>query len=174
MTSRSGTLSAGQVAQVDQAERRHRLERAVARRVPPLPAPCVKRLVGELDLAGLGERLAGFDEQLDPQATHRRPRARAARRSRLAVAGMSPRANARRPAAARRSEARRAQLDAVVVERSELAEVAMGLLEVVAEDLLELERAVALRVAGVRPRDESLVERRPGALEEAVVASCRG
>ena len=82
---------------------------------------------------------------------------------------MSPRPNARRPADVSRSAARVPELAPVVVERAELREVAVGLLEVVAEDLLELDLAAALAVDAVGPVDEALVERRPGALEQAVV-----
>ncbi len=55
----------------------------------------------------------------------------------------------------------------MVVERAELRQVAMGLLEVVAEDLLVL--GCALAVHAVRPLDELLVERRARALENALV-----
>ena len=94
----------------------------------------------------------------------RRPggRTAAARRSRLAVAGMSPAGEG--PAAGRGQSLGGAdpELDAVLVERSELGQVAMGLLQVVAEDLLELERPVAIRVDRVGPLDEPLVQRRRG------------
>ena len=55
----------------------------------------------------------------------------------------------------------------MVVERPELEEVAVGLLEVVAEDLLVLDRALAVHAVG--PLDELLVEGRAGALQHAVV-----
>ena len=55
----------------------------------------------------------------------------------------------------------------MVVQRAELGEVAVRLLEVVAEDLLVLRRAFA--VDAVRPLDELLVERRASALEDPVV-----
>ena len=64
---------------------------------------------------------------------------------------------ARERAAARRGEpARRvaADLVALLVERAELAEIAVRLLEVIAEDLLELEAAAALGVDLVGPADE--------------------
>ena len=54
-----------------------------------------------------------------------------------------------------------------VVERAELREVAARLLEVVAEDLLELGATVAVHL--VRPRDEPLVQVGAGALEDRVV-----
>ena len=72
-----------------------------------------------------------------------------ARPRRFAAAGTSPRANARRPAAARRREAVGADLAPAVVERAELREVTMSLLEVVAEDLLVLRRTLA--IARCRP-----------------------
>src|SRR5262249_17616734 len=53
----------------------------------------------------------------------------------------------------------------------ELGEVLVRLLEVVAEDLLELGPAVALPVNAFGPIDESLVERRPGTLENPLVRS---
>src|SRR5581483_11041398 len=79
----------------------------------------------------------------------------AARRNRFAAAGMSPRANARRAAE--------------VVERSQLGQVAVRLLEVVAEDLLVLGLPPALAVDAIGPVDEALVQRRAGALEQAAV-----
>jgi hypothetical protein len=45
----------------------------------------------------------------------------------------------------------------------------MGLLEVVAQDLLELDRPVAVAVHPIRPRHEALVERRAGALQHSLV-----
>ena len=96
-----------------------------------------------------------------------RGRRAAARPSNDAALGMSPRANARRPAEARRRDALLADLPSPLVERAELGEVPPGLLEVVAEDLLELDPAVAIRLVG--PRDESRVEVRPRALQDAVV-----
>jgi len=55
----------------------------------------------------------------------------------------------------------------VVVERPELGQILVRLLEVVAEYLLVLQRAVA--VDPVRPPDESLVKRRSSALQESVI-----
>jgi hypothetical protein len=57
----------------------------------------------------------------------------------------------------------------VIVEGPELAQVPVRLLQVVAEDLLELGRAVAVAVDAVGPRDEALVELRPRPLEQALV-----
>ena len=73
---------------------------------------------------------------------------------------MSPRANARRPAEARRRAAVGADLAAVLVERAELGQVPMRLLEVVAEDLLELGRA-ALALTLSAHSTNSLVQRWP-------------
>ena len=54
-----------------------------------------------------------------------------------------------------REPARRVATDrAVLVQRPQLAQVAMRLLEVVAEDLLELERAVAVGVDAIGPAHE--------------------
>ena len=47
----------------------------------------------------------------------------------------------------------------MVVDRTELCEVAVRLLEVVAEDLLVLHRAVAVEVHALRPVGELLVQR---------------
>ncbi len=55
----------------------------------------------------------------------------------------------------------------MVVERAELGEVPIRLLEVIAEDLLVLGRALAVDAVG--PLDELLVKRRAGALEDSVV-----
>ena len=62
-----------------------------------------------------------------------------------------------RPSARRRQPFGRAdpEIDPVLVERPELGQVAVGLLEVVAEDLLELELAVPIRVDRVGPRRRS-------------------
>ena len=68
----------------------------------------------------------------------------------VTAAGTSPRANARRPADARRARAVLADRAPAIVERAELREVRPRLLEVVAEDLLELGAAVAVDL--VRPR----------------------
>ena len=79
---------------------------------------------------------------------------------------------ARERAPPRRREAPRAvaaDLARLLVERPELAEVALRLLEVVAEDLLELEAAAALGVDLVGPANEVDVQGRPRALEDAVV-----
>ena len=77
---------------------------------------------------------------------------------------------ARERASARRREAARpvlADRAAAIVERPELGEVRPCLLEVVAEDLLELGAAVAVDPVG--PHDEALVEIRTAPLEDAVV-----
>ena len=69
----------------------------------------------------------------------------------------------------RRKAARavRSDREAVIIERAEFREVHPRLLEVVAEDLLELGDAIA--VHGVGPYDEPLVEVCPSALEYPVV-----
>ena len=58
---------------------------------------------------------------------------------------------------------------ALGVERPELGAVAVRLLEVVAEDLLELLLAAALPVDALGPGDEALVHRRPRPLEQRAV-----
>src|SRR6185437_14371734 len=57
----------------------------------------------------------------------------------------------------------------VVVERPELGEESMRLLQVVPQDLGELERALPLGVHAVCPFDEAFVRLGTGALELAVV-----
>ena len=79
---------------------------------------------------------------------------------------MSPRAKARRPADASRVAPRTPELVAVVVERAELREVVVRLLEVVSEDLLVLRLAVAVAVDRFGPVGEPLVQRRARPLEE--------
>jgi hypothetical protein len=60
-------------------------------------------------------------------------------------------------------------MDGFVIERSELASIAIRLLEVIAEDLLELGLAAASPVDLVRPLDEALMQRHALALEQASV-----
>ena len=82
---------------------------------------------------------------------------------------MSPRPKARFPAEASRRRRPRAELPPVVVERPEIREVAVRLLEVVAEDLLVLGLAVAVAVDALRPGDEALVQGDACPLEDAGV-----
>ena len=56
-----------------------------------------------------------------------------------------------------------------LVQWPQLAQVSVGLLQVIAEDLLELERAVALGVDLVGPAHEPQVQIGARALEQAVV-----
>ena len=97
------------------------------------------------------------------------PSSATARRYRLAAACESPRAKARLPGCGQAPRAVGADRDALLVERPEFAQVAVRLLEVVAEDLLELERAVAVGVDAVGPAHEVDVQLRARALEQAVV-----
>ena len=142
----------GQVVEVDRARGvAVAAERRVAE-VDGLAPGQLEDLVGDGQLAVLCERLAGLDEQ-------RRTRCRSSGRQDGGgppkEVGRSPacRRGRRRvgPAAARRSARADPELDAVLVERPELGQVAVGLLEVVAEDLLELELAVRVRVDPRRP-----------------------
>ena len=105
------------------------------------------------------------------RAGQARPRAAAPppRRSSVAAAGMSPRAKARRPAAAELGRGPPRELAARVVEWPELGPVAERLLEVEAEDLLELLLAAALPVDPLGPRHEALVELGAGPLEQRAV-----
>ena len=75
------------------------------------------------------------------------------------------------PAAGRSQLLGRAGADQprMVVDRAQLGQVAIRLLEVVAEDLLVLLRAALAAVQLLRPLGEPLVKRGPGALEQAVV-----
>ena len=84
--------------------------------------------------------------------------ARAPARAGRAAARWSPRQSARRPAAASRSPARSARVASGL---SELRLVAGGLLEVVAEDLVQLDQ---LAPALLQPAGEALVQLRPGRL----------
>ena len=77
---------------------------------------------------------------------------------------MSPRANALWPADRSRSDACRPMARAAVVERAQLGEVGVRLLEVVAEDLLVLAGAVAVHLVG--PCHEALVQLGPMPLQE--------
>ena len=82
---------------------------------------------------------------------------------------MSARARARRPAD---DELRRRALGdgaRLVIDDPELGAIAVRLLEVVAEDLLELELAAALPVDPLCPGHEPLVQRRADALQQAAV-----
>ena len=72
---------------------------------------------------------------------------------------MSPRAKARRPALDQPPRRIGADRHALLVQRPQLAQVAVRLLEVIAEDLLELERAVAFGVDPVGPAHEFDVQR---------------
>ena len=57
----------------------------------------------------------------------------------------------------------------MVVQRAELGEARVGLLEVIAQDLLVLDGSVAVLVHAVGPADEAFVEKCAGGLEEPPV-----
>jgi hypothetical protein len=61
------------------------------------------------------------------------------------------------------------QVHAVLVERPELGSVAIRLLEVIAEDLLELRCAPPFGIDDVCPGHELLVQQRPGPLQQPLV-----
>ena len=138
----------------------------------PLQRGSLHRLVeldaGPRELAGLHERLAEQRQQLETAiAVHLEEIGRAPEE-----VGGGRHVAAREGAPAGRGEPRRRpqpQVAPVVVERPQLGEVAVRLLEVVAEDLLVLGLAVALAVHALRPVDEALVKCGPRALEDAVV-----
>ncbi len=155
--------------------RRCEAEREAARGTPGPREParsrrCRDRLPEHrarlLEAAGHEERLAVLGQQPQPAAMLRGQQGHRAPEQRH---------RARHVAACERAPARRgeapgallADLATAGVERAELGEVATGLLEVVAEDLLELDAAILVRDVG--PRDEALVEVCPCALEDAVV-----
>ena len=128
------------------------------------------------DGRGLGE-LAGLDldlpeivQQLDPR---RRRRHRAGRRP--GATGWPPPGgrHGRRLVGRQRRAWRRAGGDvaSLVVDLAELASVAIRLLEVVAEDLLELLLAPALAVDPLGPAHETFVELRSRPLEQGAVRS---
>ena len=139
--------------------------------------PVVAGLVGGADrlpehLAGLGEladvhqRLAQVGEQVEPVLVEGR---KERRRAPEQVRGGRHVAAGERPVAGRSQPLGRLPADgsAAVVERAELGEIGVRLLEVVAEDLLVLARAVAVHLVG--PRHEALVELSPMPLQEAGV-----
>ena len=128
----------------------------------PDPRRCRRRLVDRRERFGEVAVLEKHVGELDARARSGRVESSSssavARRSRFAAAGRSPRANARRPAEASLSAARPPSSRPARVERPELRAVPDRLLEVVAEDLLELRLAVALAVDTLGPLDEPLVE----------------
>src|SRR4029079_12864739 len=63
----------------------------------------------------------------------------------------------------------RGERSSSLVKRPQLRSIADGLLEVVAQDLLELRLAAALAVDGLRPLHEALVGGRPGPFQQALV-----
>ena len=101
---------------------------------PPLPPRWC--LIGVIEGAKLGQASPRSTRSAASSAPS--SRSAEARRRRLAAADMSPRARrspSRRPEPLRRSAAK---CSAVVVKRAEVREIAVRLLEVVAQDLLEL------------------------------------
>ncbi len=125
-----------------------------------------ERILCFAETPGLQHCLAGFREELEPALDILREER---------VGALEQVRGGRRVAARERPASRRGQPPgavgteraAVVVERPELGQIAMRLLEVVAEDLLVLRRALAVDAVG--PLDELLVERGPRALEDRVV-----
>ena len=103
-------------------------------------------------------------------------RSATAREMRFAPAGASLRTNARRPAVPSRSAARRPSFAIVGLDRPELRAIPECLLEVVADDLLELERSLAepalepLRVALVQTGPHLLRHRLVGRIPNQEVA----
>src|SRR5205814_729394 len=116
----------------------------------------VQRAVGLVELALLPERLGEIGQEAEPPwvvgrvESHGPPQE--IRRGRHVAPGERPPTRGRQPRGAANAE-----LEAVLVERPELREVPVRLLEVVAEDLLELAGAVADAVRAVGPVDELLV-----------------
>lgn len=143
------------------------LERRVAER-----ACAVERLVEQPlrlgELADLHRRLTEVGEHLEPLARALRQQLDRAsqqvdRRPHVAAAEGAP---------ARGAEVgggTQAQGDAVGVVRGKLEQVAARLLEVVADDLLELELAVAVAVDPLGPAREARMQPGAGALRQTVV-----
>ena len=132
----------------------------------------IEDLVGLRELADLQVRLARRDEQSRSLGVSLAEETSGAveevRRGREVAAGQrtsSGRCEARRGA--------RTERDRVVVQRPELAPIAVRLLEVVPEDLLELGLASTQPVDLVRPIDEALVQDDAFALEQAPYAVSR-
>ena len=122
---------------------------------------CSRTRSASAQRAGLGHRLARLDQE------HRAAAAPSGSVERGAVQEVGRR---RHVAAGERSPAGRGQpfggahseLAPVVVERPELAQESMRLLQVIAEDLRELEAALPLGVHAVGPFDEAFVMSRTG------------
>ena len=120
------------------------------------------------ELADLHQRLAEVGQQLEPLALALRQHVD--RPPQQARGGLHV-ATRERPPPGRAELARAApaELAALVVERRELEQVAARLLEMEADDLLELELAVALPVHALGPVGEPPVQPRADALRQAVV-----
>src|SRR6185503_12790005 len=131
-----------------------------------VPCCLVQHLERVVEAPGHEERLSVVGQHAEPGPMLAREKGRGTAEQRCGAWNVA--ASERAPA--RRGEAPGALLPYFppsLVQRAELREVGPGLLEVVAEDLLELDHAVAVRQIG--PRDEARVEVRPCALEDAVV-----
>ena len=123
---------------------------------------------GFLEPAFFHQRVDELRQQLDPQGVVGLEEGRGAAEQ---VARGRRVATPEGPPAGRRELGRGARRDrpTLVVERPELRAIANGLLEVIAEDFLELGLAAAVPVDRFGPRDEPFVEGRPRPLEQALV-----
>src|SRR5205814_7434614 len=127
-------------------------------------------LAGFLEAAFFHQGVDGLRHELDPEwiiglEEGRRAAEQVACRRRVATTKGPP---------AGRGELRgRACRDrsTFVVERPELRAVAHGLLQVIAEDLLELRLPAAIAIDRFGPRDEPLVERGARPLQQALIGS---
>ena len=127
----------------------------------------VEDVRGRVEVTLLEIGVAEVDHELEPEVRRRR-------QQRDGPAQQVDRG--RDVAPGERALARRGELDrgpfadpARIVDRSQLDPIAIRLLEVVAEDLLELELATTLAVDRVGPVDEPFVELGAGPLEQASI-----
>ena len=126
-----------------------------------------ERFIRVIEGAELGQGLAEVHQERRPLRAileeRRGPAQEARGRRHVAACECSP---SRRPEPHRRSAAK---FSAVVVKRAEVHEIAVCLLEVVAQDLLELGTPLVRSVDAVNPVDEPLVKLRALPLEEALI-----
>ena len=105
----------------------------------------LEQALGVGEVADLEQRLAQLGKEREPPGSSGSS-SEVARSSRFAAAAMSPRSNARRPVGGELGRGPLADRARVVVDRTELEQVPVGLLEVVAEDLLVLGLALPVAV----------------------------
>ena len=156
------------MVEVDEPESRRRFLRRVAQR-RRLVARHLEHTVCVGEVARCGHRLARLDQE------HRAARGSFRQRKRGAIQEVRRRwhvAAGKCPSTCRGQSRGGAdpELSPVFVERSELAQESMRLLQVIAEDLLELQATLPLGVHNVGPFDEAFMDVRTGPLELTVVS----